>query len=226
MTPAARAAFIRAETRLTPVPLMPDISLHLASEAMPLWQRTEDELGGIGLPPPFWAFAWAGGQGLARHVLDHPDIVRGKRVLDFAAGSGLLAIAAMRAGAACAEAVDIDAFAIAAIKLNSAHNGVEVTTLEGDIVGKKSRWDVVLAGDISYERDTAMRVTNWLQQMARRGTQVLVGDPGRVYLARGRFDELAVYDVPVSRDLEDCEVKQAGVYQFRAGLLGIEETNS
>ena len=223
MTPAARAAFIRAETRLAPVPLAPDISLHLADQAMPLWQRTEDELGQIGLPPPFWAFAWAGGQGLARHVLDHPGIVKGKRVLDFAAGSGLLAIAAMRAGAASAEAADIDAFAVAAIKLNSAQNGVAVTTIEGDVIGKRSRWDVVLAGDISYERDTAMRVTNWLQQMARRGTQVLVGDPGRVYLARGRFDELAVYDVPVSRDLEDCAIKQAGVYQFRAALRDAKE---
>ncbi len=212
-----RAAFIRAHTRLLPVPHAPEIRLYVADEATALWQKTEDELGEIGLPPPFWAFAWAGGQALARYVLDHPEIVRGKTVLDFASGSGLVGIAAAMAGALSVEANDIDDFALASIALNAAENAVAVTPRGGDIVGATGEWEVVLAGDISYERDTAARVTDWLQGLALARVTVLIGDPGRSYLARSRLVELASYQVAVTRSLEDAEVKKSSVFGFRAG---------
>ena len=207
--------FIRANTRLQRVPLAPEISLHLADDSTALWHLTEEALEKTGLPPPFWAFAWAGGQPLARHVLDHPELVCGKRVLDFAAGSGLAGIAAAMAGAAQVEAVDIDPFAIAAIALNSAANGVVLDARAADIVGEEGGWDVVLAGDIAYERDTAARVTAWLERLAEAGALVLIGDPGRSYLARQKLAAVASYAVPVTRDLEDCEVKTGIVYVFR-----------
>jgi predicted nicotinamide N-methyase len=208
-------AFIRAETRLRPVPHAPEIRLHVADEATDLWQRTEEELGGMGLPPPFWAFAWAGGQALARYILDHPDIVRGRRVLDFASGSGLVAIAAMKAGASSVTACDIDAFAIAAIGLNAEANGVAVEALQTDLVGTDADWDTVLAGDICYERDTAERVTAWLEDVSRRGAAVLIGDPGRSYLPKDALEPLATYEVPVTRSLEDAEIKRSSVWRFR-----------
>lgn len=208
-------AFIRAETVLRPVPLVPEIALHLADEALPIWQRTEEELGEIGLPPPFWAFAWAGGQALARHVLDHPEIVAGRHVLDFASGSGLVAIAAATAGAARVEVVDIDPFAHAAMQLNAGANGVSLHPLTRDIVDDDLGWDVVLAGDIAYERDTAARVFAWLEQLARRGADVWIGDPGRSYLPRERLEKVAEYGVPVSRELEDAEIKRTAVWRPR-----------
>ena len=155
MTGADRAAFIRANTRVLPVPHAPEIRLHLADEATELWHKTEEELGRLGLPPPFWAFAWAGGQALARYLLDRPEVVHGRRVLDFASGSGLVAIAAARAGAASVEASDIDAFAIAAIGLNAALNGVRVEARAADLIGHDEGFDAVLAGDIFYDRDIA-----------------------------------------------------------------------
>jgi predicted nicotinamide N-methyase len=209
------AAFIRAETRLRPVPHAPEISLHVADEATDLWQKTEEELGEIGLPPPFWAFAWAGGQALARYVLDHPETVRGRRVLDFASGSGLVAIAAMKAGAAEVTACDIDPFAVAAIGINAAANHVSVTPLQADIVGEDRGWDTVLAGDICYEQDLAARVIDWLSSLSARGATVLIGDPGRSYLPKDRLDSLAAYQVPVTRTLEDSEIKQSSVWRFR-----------
>ena len=208
-------AFILAETRLRPVPHAPEIALHVADEATELWQRTEEELGQIGLPPPFWAFAWAGGQALARYILDHPETVRGRRVLDFASGSGLVAIAAMKAGAAEVTACDIDPFAIAAIGVNAEANGVAVATLASDIVGQDPGWDAVLAGDICYERDLATRVTDWLFALSRRGATVLIGDPGRSYLPKDRLENLAVYQVPVTRTLEDSDIKKSSVWRFR-----------
>lgn len=208
--------FIRAETRLRPVPHAPEISLYVADEATELWQKTEGELGAIGLPPPFWAFAWAGGQALARYVLDHPGTVEGRRVLDFASGSGLVAIAAMKAGAAEVTACDIDPFAIAAIGLNAGANGVPVTPLEADIIGQDLGWDTVLAGDICYERDLAERVADWLFGLSRRGATVLIGDPGRSYLPKDRLDSLAVYEVPVTRTLEDADIKRSSVWRFRS----------
>lgn len=210
------AAFVRAETRLRPVPHAPEIRLHVANEATQLWQRTEEELGSAGLPPPFWAFAWAGGQALARYVLDHPGVVRGLRVLDFASGSGLVAIAAARAGAATVAACDVDPFAIAAIRLNGLANGVAIEPLRLDLVGSDEGWDTVLAGDICYERDLAGRVVEWLYALNRRGATVLIGDPGRHYLPRDRLEALATYEVPVTRALEDAEIKRTSVWRFRS----------
>jgi predicted nicotinamide N-methyase len=208
-------AFIRAETRLLPVPHTPEIVLHVADEATELWQRTEEELGEIGLPPPFWAFAWAGGQALARYILDHPETVRGRHVLDFASGSGLVAIAAMKAGAAEVTACDIDGFALAAIGLNAEANGVRIAAAQEDLVGRDRGWDTVLAGDICYERDLAERVTNWLFDLSGRGATVLIGDPGRSYLPKDRLEQLASYQVPVTRTLEDAEIKKTSVWRFR-----------
>jgi predicted nicotinamide N-methyase len=209
------AAFIRAETRLHPVPHAPEILLHVADEATALWARTEEELGAVGLPPPFWAFAWAGGQALARYVLDRPETVRGRTVLDFASGSGLVAIAAARAGAGRVEASDIDAFAVAAIRLNAGANGVAVEPVAEDLIGADRGWDTVLAGDICYERDLAARVVAWLEALARRGARVLVGDPGRSYLPRERLEAIATYEVPVTRTLEDADIKRTSVWGFR-----------
>lgn len=208
-------AFIRAETRLRPVPHAPEIRLHVADEATDLWQRTEDELGTLGLPPPFWAFAWAGGQALARYILDHPETVRGQTVLDFASGSGLVAIAAAMTGAARVTACDIDPFALAAIRFNAEANGVGIEALQADVVGEDQGWDVILAGDICYERDTAERVAAWLQSLSRRGTTVLIGDPGRSYLPKDALEALETYEVPVTRSLEDAEIKRSSVWRFR-----------
>jgi predicted nicotinamide N-methyase len=208
-------AFIRSETRLRPVPHAPEISLHVADEATELWQKTEEELGEIGLPPPFWAFAWAGGQALARYILDHPETVRGRRVLDFASGSGLVAIAAMKAGAAEVMACDIDSFAIAAMDLNAKANGVSINPLQADIVGQDRGWDTVLAGDICYERDLADRVIEWLSGLSRRGATVLIGDPGRSYLPKDRLETIAAYEVPVTRTLEDADIKKSSVWRLR-----------
>ncbi len=181
-------AFIRRHTRLMPVPQTPEIRLHMADDATELWQKTEADLDATGLPPPFWAFAWAGGQALARYILDHPETVRGARVLDVASGSGLVAIAAARGGAASVTANDIDRFALDAIALNAAANGVDIGVLGGNIIGRAEAWDVILAADILYERDTAGAVTAWLTTLAAHGARVLVGDPGRSYFDETRFD--------------------------------------
>lgn len=217
---ADKDAFIRANTRLRAVPLTPEISLFVADEAVPLWHKTEEEIGEAGLPPPFWAFAWAGGQALARHILDNASLVRGKTVLDLASGSGLVGIAAMKAGAACVTVADIDAFACAAAALNAAQNGVALTTCESDLLagGNTDRWDIILAGDIFYERDTAQRAFDFLHGHAACGATVLIGDPGRSYLPRDKLRRLADYSVPVTRDLEDAEIKQTAVW----GLLSLK----
>ncbi|KQP92681.1 nicotinamide N-methyase [Methylobacterium sp. Leaf113] len=211
-------AFIRANTRLRPVPHAPEIVLHVADEATELWQKTEDELEAIGLPPPFWAFAWAGGQALARYLLDTPGIVAGRRVLDFASGSGLVAIAAAKAGAVHVTASDLDPFAIPAIGLNAEANGVagRIEAVSRDLIGSDPGSAVVLAADIFYEQDLAGRVTEWLSGLHARGATVLVGDPGRSYLPRDRLTELATYTVPVSRSLEDAEIKRSSVWRFCA----------
>jgi predicted nicotinamide N-methyase len=211
-----RLAFIRAHTRLLPVPHAPEIALHVAQEATELWQKTEEELATIGLPPPFWAFAWAGGQALARYVLDHPEIVRGRHVLDFASGSGLVAIAAAKAGAAEVIAADIDAFAAGAIGLNAEANGVSIEARLDDLLGLDQGWEVILAGDICYERELAAQVIDWLSALSARGATVLIGDPGRSYLPKDRLVELASYQVPVTRALEDAEIKKSSVWRLRA----------
>ncbi len=211
-------AFIRANTRLEAPPLVPEVQLYLASEVVPLWEATETELAEKGLPPPFWAFAWAGGQALSRYLLDHPKVVRGKRVLDFAAGSGLQGIAARLAGAATVEAVDIDAFACAACRLNAAANAVEITVKEADIVGSDNPgWDVVLAGDICYEGPAAARITAWLRRLAAPGDSgdclVLMGDPGRTYLPKQGLERIIAYGVKTSRELEDSDLRNAVVWK-------------
>jgi predicted nicotinamide N-methyase len=204
--------FVLANTRLTAVPLTPEVHLQLADEAIELWQRTESDQGGAQLPPPFWAFAWAGGQALARYVLDNPALVAGKRVLDLAAGSGLVAIAAMRAGAAQVTAVEIDPLAIAAIELNAHANGVEVTAVLGDVLEQDVDEPVVLAGDVFYSREMTNRMLGFLRRAATKGASVLAGDPGRAYLPREHLTLLAQYDVPVPQTLEDTPIKRTTVW--------------
>ncbi len=216
MLVADREGFIIAHTRLLPVPHAPAIRLHLADEATALWEKTEEELGEMGLPPPFWAFAWAGGQALARYILDHPETVRAKRVLDVASGSGLVAIAAAMAGAAHVTANEIDEFALAAIPLNARANRVAIDVAPGDLVGCAVDADVILAGDVFYERDMASRIAEWLAGLAGAGRLALAGDPGRAYLPKDRFERLAVYEVPVIRTLEDSEVKRSAVWRIPA----------
>lgn len=210
-----RAVFIRGNTRLLAPPLVPELQLHLAEESLPIWRKTEEELGAEGLPPPYWAFAWAGGQALARYLLDNPAVVAGKRVVDLAAGSGVDAIAAMRAGAAAAFATDIDPFAVTAIKLNAAANAVTVTAATDDLLaGPPAAADVVIVGDVFYERTLAERALSWLRACRAAGQLVLVGDPGRSYFPKQHFLPIADYKVPVTRELEDCEIKHTYVWSL------------
>lgn len=210
------SAFVRAETVIAAPPLVPEIRLHLASEVVPLWQATEETLTRHGLPPPYWAFAWPGGQAIARYVLDHPESLCGARVLDFAAGSGLAAIAAAKAGAASVAAAEIDEFALAAIALNAGLNNVSVETIGEDVVGRPSAWDIVLAGDVCYERPMAEQVARWFAALAAAGTEVLMADPGRAYLPRQGLVELARYDVPTSLDLEDRKQRETVVWRWQS----------
>ena len=206
-------AFILANTRLQPVPHAPEISLWLADEVAPIWRLTEEELGEMGLPPPFWAFAWAGGQGLARWLLDHPAEVAGKQVLDLAAGSGLVGVAAMQAGAGSVLCADIDPFCGAAVALNAAANGVALEFTDADLLeSPPPEFDVICAGDVFYEQPMAGRVLAWLTEAAGRGTRVLVGDPLRTYFPKQGFDLLAEYAVPTTRELEDDAVKRTRVW--------------
>ncbi|WP_343312974.1 methyltransferase [Brucella sp. BE17] len=206
--------FIAVNTTLQAPPHVPEIWLHLADEAHDLWHRTEEELATIGLPPPFWAFAWAGGQGVARYILDNADKVTGKSVLDFASGSGLIAIAAVKAGAKSVIASDIDPFALQAIEINADANAVVVEPVSKDLIGADKGWDVVLAGDVFYDKPLADRLVPWFSALAKRGALVVVGDPGRAYLPKDRLHQLAVYTVPVTRALEDAEVKRTTVWEF------------
>lgn len=208
-------AFIRANTRVSAPPHVPEVRLHLADDAVDLWQLTEEELGKLGLPPPFWAFAWAGGQALARHVLDNPRIVAGRRVMDVASGSGLAAIAAMLAGARSALAVDIDPFAAPAAAMNAALNDVAIATGDADPIGAPTDAEVVLVGDLFYDRDLAPPLLAWLRALSAQGRTVLVGDPGRTYLPKDALDRVALYEVPVLRALEDAEVKRTGVWRLK-----------
>jgi len=207
-------AFILANTALIAPPHVPEIRLHLAEESHALWLKTEEELAEIGLPPPFWAFAWAGGQGLARHVLDQPESVRGRSVLDFATGSGLVAIAAAKAGASAVMACDIDPFCADAVALNADANGVAINFRSENLIDVDEGWDTVLAGDVFYSRDFADALLPWFERLTARGATVLVGDPGRAYLPKARLVELASYQVPVTRDLEDAEVKKTIVWRM------------
>lgn len=208
--------FIRENTRLMTPPLVPEISLHLASEVVPLWRKTEEELEAEGIPPPYWAFAWAGGQALARHVLDHPEIVRAKTVLDFGAGSGLVGLAAMRAGAASVLCADTDAFAIAAIEANARANDLALRTTAEDVIGRPGEWQVLLVGDMCYERPLAERLLAWLKERAAAGAAVYLGDPGRSYFPKSGVETLATYRVQTTRELEDREIRETGVYRLIA----------
>jgi len=214
-------AFIRANTRLRPVPLVPEIKIFVADETVPIWQKTEDELNEAGLPPPFWAFAWAGGQALARYVLDHPGTVRDRQVLDIASGSGLVGIAAMKAGAVGVTVSDIDAFAIAAAELKAEVNQVRLTSCGNDVLDTQpnDRWQTILAGDIFYEQGTAARAFRFLSEHARAGTTILIGDPGRSFLPKAKLVRLADYRVPVTRDLEDAEIKNTAVWTISPDFL-------
>jgi predicted nicotinamide N-methyase len=209
MTPES---FITANAALMAPPLVPEIRLHLATEVVPLWRATEEELEKMGVPPPYWAFAWAGGQALARYILDHPDVVAGKRVLDIGSGSGLVAIAAAKAGAASTLAADIDAFSTAAIALNAAANGATVSVTQEDLIGVEGDWDVILVGDLFYERPLAERLLAWLKTLHR---PALLGDPGRNYFPKDKVERLALYNVQTSRDLEDREIRETGVYRLK-----------
>lgn len=215
LTPANAPDFIAANTRLQTVPHAPEISLWLADEITPLWRLTEEELGEMGLPPPFWAFAWAGGQALARWLLDHPAEVAGKRVIDLATGSGLVGIAAMKAGAASVLAADIDPFCAAAVAANARSNGVEIAFTNANLLdAPPPPVDLICAGDVFYEKPMAEAVLAWLKQAQANGTRVLVGDPGRTYFPKSGLTLLAEYTVPTTRELEDQEVKRSRVWSL------------
>jgi predicted nicotinamide N-methyase len=213
-TPEARRHFIQAQTTLSVPPLTPEIKLHLATEITPIWEATEATLEANNLPPPYWAFAWPGGQAVTRFLLDHPQWVRGKRVLDFAAGSGLSSIGAKMAGAEKVQANEIDDFAIEAILLNATANSIAIDVLRHDLIGHNESWDVVLAGDVCYEKPMADRVIPWLRSLAVTGVTVLMGDPGRAYLPAQGLVEVATYDVPTSRELEDRELRVTRVLRL------------
>ena len=204
-------AFIHANAELMAAPLVPEIKLHLATEIVPLWRKTEEELAEMGVPPPYWAFAWAGGQALARYVLDNPALVAGKRVLDFGAGSGIVALAAARAGAAEILAADIDKFSLAAIKANAKANDLTVATTADDLIGSGETFDVILVGDMCYERPLAERLMAWLKASA---AQILLGDPGRSYFPKEGLVRLAQYNVATTRELEDREIRETGVWRL------------
>jgi predicted nicotinamide N-methyase len=205
--------FVTAHTRLAPVPFVPELVLHQADEPIALWEHTE--AGGTEQPPPFWAFAWAGGQALARHVLDHPDLVEGRSVLDLATGSGLVAVAAARAGARPVTANDIDPLSLSATEANATANAVQVRTVQADLLDTDERYAVVLAGDVFYSREMAGRVLPFLRRAAGRGALVLVGDPGRAYLPTDGMIRRAGYDVPVAESLESVKVRHTSVWQVR-----------
>ena len=208
--------FVRAHTVLSHAPLVPEILLHLATEITPIWQASEDWLRQRNVDPPFWAFAWPGGQALARLCLDAPEHVRGRRVLDFAAGCGIAAIAAARAGAADVEAAEIDPMAAAACRINAMQNAVLVTATGRDIVGTACSWDCVLAGDICYEAPMTRHVLPWLRGLARHGTLVLLADPGRAYLPKDGLDGIVCYRVPTSLELEDRTLREVTIYRLMA----------
>jgi predicted nicotinamide N-methyase len=213
--PADPRNFVLQNTRLQAPAFAPELQLYLADAITPLWLVTERELEARGVPPPYWAFAWPGGLALARYLLDHPAEVAGRQVLDFAAGSGLGAIAALTAGAAAALAADTDPFSAAAIALNAAANGVVVAVTDQDLLAADPPpTDVILAGDICYEQPLAGRALAWLRLAHARGTRVLIGDPGRTYFSPTGLIRLAAYAVPTTRDLEDSTIKQAGIFTF------------
>ena len=217
------ARFIADNTKLMAPPHVPEIRLYLAEQSLPIWQKTEEELGEMNVPPPFWAFAWAGGQALARYVLDHPGEVTGKTVLDLGTGSGLAAIAAKMAGARSVLAADIDRMALASVRLNAGANDVEITTTGENLLDTSpGDFGVILVGDLFYERELASRVLTYVAAAGRRGARILAGDPQRSYFPTDRFDRVAEYQVAVTRELEDALVKKTAVWAL-AGRPGSPE---
>jgi predicted nicotinamide N-methyase len=215
VTAEAAESFVAGHTGLAPVPLVPEVRTYQADDAITLWEITEELHGGPGLAPPFWAFPWAGGQALARYVLDHPDLVAGRSVLDLAAGSGLVALAASLAGARSVVANEIDPYAIAAIRLNAAANAREIQPYQGNLlVETATDAEVVLAGDVFYNRDMATAMLRFLRAARDRGAVVLAGDPGRAYVPADDLVRVASFDVPVIRDLEDVDVKETIVWRL------------
>lgn len=209
------AAFVRSQTQVAAPSLVPEIALHLATEITPIWQATEIWCDLNNIDPPFWAFAWPGGQALARHVLDHPEIVAGRRILDFAAGSGIAGIACALAGAAVVEAAELDPLARVALALNAAANGVSLTLPIEDVVGSTCRWDLILCGDVCYEAPMTAHIMPWLRRMATEA-DVWIADPGRAYLPCEGLTPFATYTVPTSLELEDRTERQVILY----GLVG------
>lgn len=210
----SHAAFIRDHTELTTLPFLPECALHLATAVTPLWEATEATLAQIGLPPPYWAFAWVGGQAVARYVLDHPGVVAGRRVVDFAAGCGVAALAAARAGAKRVQAVDIDPFAVAAIHLNAAANGLKLMASDHDILSESGPVaEVILAGDVCYEKPMTDRVVAWLRAQARQGTLVLLGDPGRAYRPEEGLVAVARYAVPTTIEVENQPIRDTVIWR-------------
>ncbi|MDQ1724996.1 MAG: hypothetical protein QOG52_2024 [Frankiaceae bacterium] len=223
MNPDAEAEqFVRAHTRLSTTPLLPELPLHLSDDVVDLWERMTDRAAALGttVELPYWASSWPGGQAVARYVLDHPDLVVGKRVLDVASGSGLIGIAAARAGAAHVQVNDIDKLCEASALVNAAANGVTVEPLTDDILDATTDADVVVVGDAFYAKGLADRMLPFVRRAARAGALVLVGDPGRAYLPQPRTDwrRVATYRIPVT-DLEQGEVKVTGVWRLRARSL-------
>ena len=213
MTEEADARFVAQHTTVATAPLVPEIRLHLATEITPIWQASEDWLAEHDVEPPFWAFAWPGGQAIARYVLDNPTLVAGRRVLDFAAGGGIAAIACAMAGASGVEAAEIDRLAVAAIVANARLNRASVTPLAVDVVNGSVRWDLILCGDVCYEAPMTRHILPWLQHCAA-SAEVLVADPGRAYLPGSGLQEIARYDVPTSLELEDRTLRPTTLYRL------------
>jgi predicted nicotinamide N-methyase len=206
--------FIAQNTKLLAPPLVPEIVLHLAAESLPIWQKTEDDLGEMNVPPPYWAFAWAGGQAMARYLLDNPEICDGRSVLDLGCGSGISAIAAAKTGATSVVASDIDPLALAAVELNAKANSVDVGTTSGDLLsGPKRDEGIIIIGDLFYERELADRVIAFIDSAKADGSVVFIGDPQRSYFPRDHFKKLIEYLVPVTRELEDAEIKRTSVWR-------------
>ncbi len=214
VTPEERRAFIVKHTVVAATPVVPEIVLHTGGLSMPLWEAAALADDRPAVPPPYWAWAWAGGQALARHLLDHPDLVRGRHVADIGAGGGIVAIAAAQAGAASVSAIDLEAFAIEACRLNAAANGMNLDLEEADPIGTDAGWDVVLVGDLWYEPELAGRMAPWLRALVARGALVLTGDPGRAHLPVAGLEELARYQVPTIEDLEDVTTKTVRVLRL------------
>lgn len=214
MTPEERRDFILKHTTPAPAPIVPEIMLRAGGLSMPLWEAAALADARPAVPPPYWAWAWAGGQALARHVLDHPDLVRSRRVADIGCGGGIVAIAAARAGAARVSAIDVEIFAIEASRLNAAGNGVSLELEEADPIGTDDGWEVVLVGDLWYEPGLATRMAPWLRGLVARGAMVLTGDPGRAHLPVDGLEELARYEVPTIEDLEDVTTKTVRVLRL------------